>query len=1105
MPGPIEWETDRAAFLGRGREPDDPIALDGRPLPGTTGAPLDPIASLRLRVRLAPGGFIRLAFSTGMAMDRTAAMLLAQRYHDPAAAARALALAQTHAQIELRHLTLTPDDAQLFLRLASRVLGADTSLRAEAEVLVRNTLGQSELWRHGISGDLPILLVRVVEEDGLPLVQRVLRAQEYWRLKGLTADIVILNEQAIGYRDEVHTQLEALLKSGPWAAWRDRPGGVFLIRADGLGESGRVLLAAAARAVLSSDRGDLAAQLDVPDPEPEWPEPFVPRRAAGTVAVSGVAPPPDVPPLAIANGLGGFAQDGREYVIVLEGGTETPMPWVNVLATPTFGTVVTASGAAFTWAENSREHRLTPFAGDPITDPTAEALYLRDEDTGETWTATPGPMRRADHGGRWVVRHAAGMTRFAHAGHGVTHELSVFVHPDDPVKFSLLTLTNHTRRRMSLSVYAYNDWTLGPPRVGEHLHVITEVDLPHRAVLARNPYTPRAGDRTAFACISEEMTSVCGDRLEFLGRNGSPVDPAALRRTRLSGRCGAGLDPCAALHTRIELEPGQTRRMVVLLGEGRDRAHAEELMQRYGDPAAAAAVADEVRTRWDAVLDAVQVRTPDDSFDLIMNRWLLYQDLSCRLWARSGYYQPGGAFGFRDQLQDVLAFTLTRPDLPREHLLRAAARQFVDGDVQHWWHPETGVGVRTRCSDDLLWLPYAAAHYVETTGDHSVLDTPVPFLEAPPLEPDQATAYGSPAVASVRGTLYEHCVRAIDRARTAGVHGLPLIGTGDWNDGMSRVGHRGKGESTWLGWFLFSVLTRFAPLCEARADGSRAAAYRSEADRLAQVLELAWDGDWYLRGYYDDGTPLGSAQSEECRIDAVAQSWAILSGAPTMHHRAERALDAVRALLIRRQAQVILLLTPPFDVSPNDPGYIKGYLPGIRENGGQYTHAAIWTAMAIAKLGYGDEAVELFHMLNPINHTRSPQDVERYKVEPYVIAADVYAHAQHIGRGGWTWYTGSAGWLFRLGMESILGVTRRGATLAFDPCISTAWSGFTMTLRLGGARYEVTVVNPERQSRGIKQAALDGSPVDPSAVPFVDDGAVHQIHIVMGRPAESSP
>ncbi|MFG1372729.1 hypothetical protein V5F32_11185 [Xanthobacter oligotrophicus] len=805
---------------------------------------------------------------------------------------------------------------------------------------------------------------------------------------------------------------------------------------------------------------------------------------------------PTVPDLEYFNGLGGFADGGRDYVTILGPGCSTPAPWINVIANPAFGFLAATEGSGSTWSLNSRENQVTPWSNNPVADRTGEAFYLRDEETGAVWTPTALPMR--DDAATYVARHGRGFSSFSHTANGIAAELVQYVPVDGAIKISRLTLRNLTSRPRRISLTAYAEWVLGRARSATAPFVATAIDDETGALFARNPWNADFGGRVAFLDMAGRQSEWTGDRREFIGRNGTLADPAALRGVPLSGLVGAGLDPCGALRTQIEFRPNASIERVVFLGEENDAADARDLISRFR-AADLNVVLAEVTRSWDDILGAVEVRPPDRSMDIMPNGWLLYQTLACLVWARAAFYQASGACGFRDQLQDGMALVAIRPDMTRAHLLRAAARQFVEGDVQQWWLPHSGRGVRTRISDDRAWLAYATAYYVAVSGDANVLDERVPFLEGQRLNAGEYESFFPPAVSDEAASVFEHCARALDHSLALGGHGLPLIGTGDWNDGMNRVGDQGAGESVWLGWFLHAALTAFAPLAQARGEGERAARWQQHAEGLSAALDgEAWDGDWYRRAFFDDGTPLGSAANAECRIDSIAQSWAVLSGAGDPA-RARRAMAAIERELIRPGEGLALLFTPPFDKSSPDPGYIMGYPPGIRENGGQYTHAALWSVMAFAALGEGDEAA-LFWILNLIKHARTRSDVLRYKVEPYVLAADIYAEPPHAGRGGWTWYTGSAGWMQQAGMESILGLRKEGNQLRLDPCIPKGWPGFELTIRHGAGRYRIVVENPDRVSRGIASATHDGlaPPVKPLLITLEEARQDHSIHVRQG-------
>ncbi|WP_426661989.1 GH36-type glycosyl hydrolase domain-containing protein [Rhodanobacter aciditrophus] len=1084
----ISYETDRARFLGRGREPARPLAMEQEALSGSAGAVLDPVVAIRVRIALEPEQSATLDVVTGLADSREACLRLIGKYRDRHLADRVFDLAWTHSQVLLRQLNASLAEAQLYEHMATALLYPNAALRADSGTLAANRRGQPGLWGQGVSGDLPIVLLGIADIARIELVRQLLQAHAYWRLKGLAVDLVIWNEDRAGYRQELHDAILGLISSGSEAALLDRPGGIVVRAAQPLSGEDRLVMLAAARIVLADHRGNLAEQVQrrrveptLPPPVPEWV-----RRGAPATPPAAAAPP--APP-------GRFAADGREYLIVLDPGQPTPAPWANVLANPRFGTVISESGSACTWSENAHEFRLTPWHNDPVGDGGGEALYLRDEDSGRYWSPTPLPCRGS---GRYVTRHGFGYSVFEHAEDGIRSELTVYVAVDAPVKFFLLRLRNDSGRARRLSLTACVEWLLGDLREKCAMHVVTEPEPRSGALLARNAYNAEFPGRAAFLDMDAAERSCSGDRGEFIGRNGSLAAPAALGRAQLSGRLGAGLDPCGALQGRLALGDGEERTLAVRLGAGHDAADAAALAQRFRGSAAALEALERVHAQWERILGAVQVRTPEPMLDVLANGWLPYQALACRLWARSGYYQSGGAFGFRDQLQDSMALLHAAPELARAQLLLCAAHQFPEGDVQHWWHPPQDRGVRTRCSDDFLWLPLAAARYALATGDHAVLDETVGYIEGRALHADEESWYDLPQHSPLAEPLYRHCVRAIEHGLAQrGPRGLPLIGSGDWNDGMNRVGERGIGESVWLGWFECAVLADFAEVAALRGDADFAERCSSEIATLRAALERhAWDGAWYRRAWFDDGTPLGSAANAECRIDSIAQSWSVLSGAGEPA-RQRQAMEALDRHLVRREAGLVQLLDPPFDKSALDPGYIKGYLPGVRENGGQYTHAAVWAAMAFARLGDAARAWELARMIAPTRRGEDAAAIETYKVEPYVVCADIYAVPPHTGRGGWSWYTGSAGWLYRLLVESLLGLRLEAGTLRLAPLLPPEWDGFELDYRHRGTLYRIHVRQCDAGMEG--SVRLDGVPQADGGIPLHDDGVEHRAEVERPR------
>jgi cyclic beta-1,2-glucan synthetase len=1084
--GPLQYETDRSRFLGRGRTAKNPIVMTNEiELTNTTGAVLDPIFSLRQRVIIEPHQSAKLIFVTGLVYSYEEALRVIDKYHEAEIFQRQANLGWVKGQIGLRHLNISMEKAHLYQRLAGRILYLAPYLRVKPEVLKTNNKTQSALWAYGISGDLPILMTRIHSEKDMEMIRELLRAYEYLRLKGLKIDLVILNDHQTSYLQNLHDELTRQILISGLHPYLDKPGGIFIRRADLISAEDLTLLKSIARLCLFADNGKLADQLRRRPHEPEMPARFIASRTKKDYPKQNII----LPELLFNNGLGGFSLDHKEYLIYLQEDQWTPAPWINVVANQKdFGFVISEAGQGYTWSVNSRENRLSPWSNDAISDHTSEALYIRDEESGEFWTPTPLPIKSRE---AYLVRHGQGYTKFEHISHGIDHKMSVFVPLEDSVKIIRLKLSNLSDKDRKLSVTGYIEWVLGFARYQTAQTIYSFWDENSASLLSKNSYNNEFAHRIAFISTNQTPNSFTCDRKEFIGRNGNLSRPAAMVRSHLSNKIGGGFDPCGAIQSIFILKKNEEKEIIILIGQGEDEEEARSLSLFYKNIKNVETAFMQVKDYWDHTLSAITIKTPDSAMNLLTNRWLLYQTLACRIWARSAFYQSGGAFGYRDQLQDVMAMIYTRPQITRDHILLAASRQFPEGDVQHWWHPPTGRGVRTRFSDDLLWLPFVTNYYIEVTGDTSILDEVISFIETPLLKEGHDETYTQPTISDQSATLYEHCFRAIDRSLKVGVHGLPLMGSGDWNDGMSRVGHKGKGESVWLAWFLMKTIREFIPLCELKNDNDRSKDYREHLHSLKNSVENhAWDGQWYLRAYFDNGDKMGSHENEECKIDAIAQSWSLISGEGDPQ-RSLKALESVDKYLINRDEQIIKLFTPPFDKGNADPGYIKGYVPGVRENGGQYTHAAIWTMMAYAKIGDGKTATELFSLINPINRTSNRTGTQKYKVEPYVISADIYGVDPHIGRGGWSWYTGSASWMYRAAIESICGLRVNQSKLSIKPCIPKEWSGFELIYRHGSSRYHISIFNNQNE----ENIFLNGIKMKDQQIILKDDGKTNLVTV----------
>lgn len=1075
----IEYETNRVNFIGRGRNIQNPLAIH-RSLSNTAGIVLDPVMSIRRIIKIKAGSHGEISFVTGCGASKEKMKELMVKYREISSIQRAYELSIIRSQVEEAYLNLENQDVINYEKLISHIVYNSPSKNKYRDWTKNNKKGQPSLWTYGISGDLPIMLISILDERDIPVLKQAVKAHEFLRIKGLNVDLIILNLDESSYLQPLRTAIFNLVEGSNGRYLIGKPGGIFILNASNISIEDRGLLFAASSLAFNAEEGPIEKQLiDITIKKHK-------RSKSRSGNIAKMLEFTDIKNSFLYNGYGGFNSDGSEYIMSLKKDHNTPAPWINVIANPKFGSIVSERGGGYTWAENSREYKITPWTNDPVTDEPQEIIYIEDIEKDLAWTITPQVSESVEP---WVVRQGWGYTVFCKECYGLRQELEIFVPLNEKLKVNVLRLKNKEDKKKTLRLYYYIEPVLGVNQKDTKPHIVIEHDEKYNGLILKNGYNRDFPGRMVLVSSSETIKEYKTNKLEFfdLIEEDSNID------------LSTGYEPCGAIQVEVSFEAMEEKTIGFYLGQGEDYKEIEILWEKYKYISNAEKELERSKMGWKDITGKIKVETPDKSMDILINGWLVYQTISCRLWARSGFYQSGGAYGFRDQLQDAVNIGMIMPDLLKEQILLHSSHQFEEGDVLHWWHPMAGnKGVRTRFSDDLLWLPYALIEYLKLTEDKSIMDIETPYLSDEPLKEGEDERYGTPKQSTMVGTVYEHCTKAIDRSLKFGNHCLPLMGSGDWNDGMNTVGNKGKGESVWLAFFIYKILKGFIPICTFMEDEDRAIKYEKAMEKLIKAVEdNGWDGNWYKRAYYDDGSPLGSTENTECMIDSIAQSWAVISGA-AKPERAAMAMKSVKKHLIKEGEGLILLFTPPFEKTHKNPGYIKSYVPGVRENGGQYTHAAAWVICAFAKLGEGSIAQSLLHMINPINHTRSLLECAIYKTEPYAIAADVYAVSPHAGRGGWSWYTGASGWLYKAGIEYILGIKKRGNKLYIDPCIPQEWEGYKVHYNHFDTTYKINILNPEKRSKGVISISLDGKYIHSKAIELSNDKGSHEVVVLMG-------